>query len=391
MRRVVYRPYLILILFLFSLMSLPAPVSEKIRSVVVCSVAPCWRGLSFIKDATIDFIKVPLPARGQNSGISLVEADKTSQENLILRSQIDTMREWLLFEDRLKEQLERLKALQKNEREDSVNADFFKRRAEELCAALELQIQAVPAKVIFREPASWSSSVWISVGEKDNGTLGQIVIAKNSPVLLGSSLIGVVEYVGKTQSRVRLITDAHLNPSVRAIRGKEQNQYVLEHIEALMFALQVRDDVFSAEEIQGTTHVLSHLKRILGQQVEDKYLAKGALYGSSSPLFRSRSQFLKGVGFNYDFPDEEGPARDLRAGEVYDPLKKREAIGILKAGDLLVTTGLDGVFPAGLRVAIVSKVKSLKEGASSYDIEAVSTAGNLNEINHVFILSPLVK
>jgi cell shape-determining protein MreC len=53
-----------------------------------------------------------------------------------------------------------------------------------------------------------------------------------------------------------------------------------------------------------------------------------------------------------------------------------------------MTTGLDGIFPPGFRVGIVSSVKTLKEGASSYEIEAVSTAGNLDLITHVFVLPP---
>ena len=84
----------------------------------------------------------------------------------------------------------------------------------------------------------------------------------------------------------------------------------------------------------------------------------------------------------------EGPARDLRSGDPYDVARKGETLALLKPGDLLITTGLDGVFPPGFRVAVVSQVQTLKEGASSYELEAISTAGNLDELTHVFVLTP---
>jgi hypothetical protein len=151
----------------------------------------------------------------------------------------------------------------------------------------------------------------------------------------------------------------------------------------------LRQDLFSSlEEGEVFTQQLRQLKNHLLGEIEDYHLAKGELHGTSHPLWRSRAQVLKGVGFNYDFPDREGPARDLRSGEPYGMSRKEGLIPLLKPGDLLVTTGLDGVFPPGFRVALVSTVHVLKEGASTYEIEAVSTAGNLDELTHVFVLPP---
>jgi len=391
MRRVSYRPYVFLILFFLVVMSLPKSASERVRSAVVCSFSPGWRSLSFLKEKTLFFLTLPVSIHSR-SPESVLEMERLSQENQLLRSQIENVRDWLLYEDRIQELAHKHESLSQASVTEGLWKEFFKRRSQELCKALELQICSLPAKVIFREPASWSSTLWINLGENDNKKLGKKIIGKNSPVLLGTSIIGVVEYVGLFQSRVRLITDSSLVPSVRSVRGNEQNRYLLEHLDALNFSLELRDDLFSSEQESSLlAQILFRLKKTLSQGSGDFYLAKGELRGTSNPLWRSRSQVLKGIGFNYDFPDVEGPARDLRSGEPYEASRKKEAISLLLPGDLLITTGLDGVFPPGFRVAIVSKVETLKEGASSYEIEAISTAGNLDELTHVFVLPSLEK
>jgi cell shape-determining protein MreC len=244
---------------------------------------------------------------------------------------------------------------------------------------LELQLQALPARVIFREPASWSSAFWINVGQKDNEALGKSIIAKNSPVLLGSSLVGVVEQVDRRKSRVRLITDAQLVPSERALRGGEQNRFLIKSVETLLSALELREELFpTREDAEQLFKSLVKLKEKLIIPAADLYLGKGELHGTRSPLWRSRSSVLRGVGFNCDFADEEGRARDLR-----DPTP------LLRVGDLLVTTGLDGVFPAGFHVGSIAKIFPLQEGACSYELEAVIAAGRLDELSHVTVLPPL--
>jgi cell shape-determining protein MreC len=390
MRKISYRPYVLLIFFLLSLMSLTQKASEKIRSVMVSSLSPCWRGLNFLKENTCMLAMRPLSQAPQNNQKLQLELERLNQENLLLRAQIENVREWLLYEDRLQELVDRLKTVAASLPDARDKQAFMLRRNRELSAQLDLAVESMPAKVIFRDPSSWSSSLWINVGEKENKALGKKVVAKGSPVLVGTTLVGVIEQVDERQSRVRLVTDSRLTPSVRAVRGSEQNRYLLEHLEALLFALEVRDDfVEMKREIKPVADQLLQLKQFLKLPSKESYLAKGVLSGCSSSHFRTRSQVLRGFGFNYDFADEEGPARDLRTGIPYDIRGNQKAMSILKTGDLLVTTGLDGVFPAGLRVAIVSKVQRLKEGASAYEIEASSTAGNLDELCHVFVLPPV--
>lgn len=197
---------------------------------------------------------------------------------------------------------------------------------------MKISSQAVPARVIFRSPSTWYSSLWINMGYKDNKPDIAPIIAKNSPVLVGSSVIGVIDYAGPHQSRVRLITDSGFTPSVRVLR-RENNT--------------------------------------------ERYLAKGELHGACKPLWRTSGELLRGIGFNYDFSDAKGPAMDLRTDDI------------IKVNDLLVTTGMDGVFPSGFSVAKVTKLYPLKEGDYFYEIEALPTAGQLEDISLVFILAPL--
>ena len=97
---------------------------------------------------------------------------------------------------------------------------------------------------------------------------------------------------------------------------------------------------------------------------------------------------LKGIGFNYNTADEEGPSRSLRTGKPLGVSAAPES-ALIQAGDLLITSGLDGVFPPGIPVAIATKIASLKEGSYSYELEAKPAAGDLNDLQSVFVLPPL--
>lgn len=378
MRKISYRPYLFLIFCLFAALSLPEGTTDRLRSTTIASLAPCSRFLIALKELAV------APHSVKRESLSdPAEIERLHQENLLLRAQIENVREWLLNEDRLQELVEKVKEVASKQVDAKEDRAFLLRRNQDLVAQLDLTLHALPAKVIVRDPSSWSSSLWIDVGERENRVLGKKVVAKNSPVLFGTTLVGVVEQVSEKQSRVRLVTDARLMPSVRAVRGKEQNRFLLEHLDALLFALEAREDLISIPDS------LLKLKQLLQQPMQESYLAKGILAGTQRSHFRTRSQVLRGVGFNADFADREGPARDLRNGVPYGSRNSASSVAILKTGDLLVTTGLDGVFPAGLRVGIVTHVEPLKEGASSYEIEARSTAGNLDELTHLVVLPPL--
>jgi len=283
MRRLSLKPYLFIFATILFVLSISIATTAKLRG------------------AFVAFFKPALNLMGKSEPPSSAALQRMTLENRMLKSE-----------------LKRLK-------------DHF---GDDLGYIFYMDYDIIPAKVIFRAPGTWDSSLWINVGKTTNAQLGRVVVAHNSPVVVGKSVIGVIDYVGEKQSRVRLITDSGLTPSVRAVRT------------------------------QGA--VVHHL-------------AKGELQGSGRPLWRTNEHLLRGIGFNYDFADEAGPARDLQGS----------TLPLIQVNDLLVTTGLDGVFPPGLQVAKVTKVLPLREGDYYYELEAKPTANNLDELSYIFVLKPV--
>ncbi len=299
--------FLSLIGLILFLLSLSTNQTDGIRGIMTSLIAPFWKGFISVKDSTQNLL---------TWGYSKKEEENQTKIQLLTTEY-----------ELLKTQVKQLKKLLGKNREALVSFDY----------------QALPAKVIFRSPSTWDEALWINVGAENNKDSVKEKIVKNSPVVIGKRLVGLIDYVGKRQARVRLITDSQLNPAVRVMR--QQGQIV-------------------------------------------QRLAKGELRGALKIVGKGEYR-LKGVGFNYDYPDEEGPARDLRTGQIKDSLNKSAKIPLIRVDDLLVTSGLDGVFPADLEVATVTKIYPLKEGDYYYQIEAKPCIENLHDLSLVFVIQPI--
>lgn len=385
-----YRSLIFIIVFIFFLMSIPKEITEHMRGHAVALLAPFWKKAS---DGKV-WVKSLFP-----KGRAVFRADK---QNLTIPEEVQRL---LLENERLRMELLRLQSFHEREffveqKLEELKKSLFeveeikkvsRKHYQELTNFLKLQLQAIPARVIYRDPAFWDSSLWVDVGQEDNERLQYDVVLRNSPVMLGPSVVGVVDYVGRRQSRIRLITDLGLNPSVRAVRGHFQNVVLLEHVNALIEALTMRDDLFFSEEFHlSVLQNMRFLQKHLNQDSEEIFLAKGILKGSKKVAYRHPGKILQGLGFNYDFSDDRGYARDLRSGKIIGETNASSPeVPILKVNDLLVTTGMDGVFPEGLRVAEVTKIELLKEGGYVYDLEAKPTAGDLDDLNIVYIMPPV--
>ncbi len=342
-------------------MSRSKETSESIRGFAVSALSPLWRTLSS-------------PAKEENDHHLRLQI-----ENQLLKNECSHLQELLKEAFYLKKEIQQLFS----------TGEVPHHYLNDLKPILKRRLEAVPARVIYRPSTSWNSFFWIDVGQSANENLSRKVIAKNSPVVIGHSLVGVVDYVGKNQSRVRLITDNELFPSVRAVRGYPQAIRLIEVINVLLDNLTQLELLFvDQQEKDFLTQRLEKLQKDLSQGQETLYLAKGELQGCCRPHHRSHGNLLKGIGFNYDFADEKGPARDLRSGIPYKSKPDEPPVALLRVHDILTTTGMDGIFPEGLQVAEVIHIDPLEEGAYYYELQAKPTAGNLDTLSLVFVLSP---
>lgn len=309
MRRPSTRSFLLSIACALALLTLSAGVSSTVRGGFMAVFSPVCKGFSWVKTCATAPVRAIKPRKiigpDGKARNAYDEAQRLSLENLQLSNELDYLRQVVA-------------QYQDSHQSDNIN-------------------RSLPAQVIFRSPNSWSNSLWINVGAAHNAKDSDPILTINSPVVIGQSLVGVVDYVGWRQSRVQLITDSRLHPSVRVLRDQD-------------------------------------------------FLAKGEIHGSSAPLWRCAGQTLKGIGFNYDYPDAYSASRDLRTGQEAGDSGRYGTLSLVKEGDLLVSTGMDGIFPPGLQVAKVTKVHPLHEGSYSFSLEAEPSAGNLLDLSTVFII-----
>ncbi|EPP34481.1 rod shape-determining MreC family protein [Chlamydia ibidis] len=216
-----------------------------------------------------------------------------------------------------------------------------------------------PCRIIYRDPAYWGSSCWVNVGKQQG-------VQKNSPVLSGKFLVGLVDYVGNTQSRIRLITDVGMKPSVVAVRGGIQAWVVKNYARELINHIEKLSDVYILEKDKyEKIFQLEELESLIPCNEENTWLLRGTLSGRGGSLWQPEASILYGEGFF----SSNGKTT-------------------LQIGDILVTTGLDGVFPPGLLVAKVLQIFPPNEGACCFKIEAQSLATDITQ-SHLLILPPM--
>lgn len=342
------KPYLFLFLFFIALFFLPKAASLKMRHLVVSCV----------------------PSHFENKAVDL------EVENMQLKQAVQRLLSWISLDQSSEKDLCEARRLLEI-RGDS----FFERRGRYLAQLIDLQLRGIPAQVIFRQPSFESCQVWLNVGASANQKMGAEIVSVGSPVVVGKVVVGVVEEVLADRCRVRLITDRSLNVSVRCVRGHMQDVQLSESCQLLATQLQTRDELEGARPL---SKVLAAFSKSFETFQKTDFLAKGVVSGNGDSWVGKKGS-LKGEGFQYDFSDEEGPARDVRTGEG-EGVKPKP---LISTGDLLVTTGLDGLFPPDLQVAIVTKIYPLSEGKCAFEIGAQALAPHLNHIKNVTVLPSL--
>jgi cell shape-determining protein MreC len=337
--------YILCFAALLALISIPVPTAMHMRGTTIAALSPTWRLLALTNP--FSWSKEP---DGNLKALQLENQQLKDRINLLEQAYSQTLQ-----------------------------------------MALEEESETPPmaARVVYRPFDNWNHSLWVDVGWENNRNPEYPVIAKDSPVVLGNAVVGVVDCVGKRHSRVRLLTDPGVVPSVRVARGRPESLSLLYSVDELL------DSVNEQPALLGQTpetrlNLLTSLETLkadlLSQEVE-VYLAKGELCGVQGTQWRKHSPLLHGRGFNYDFSDAKGSSRNLRSGKLEDD-PNAAPIALIRPQDLLVTTGMDGIFPPGLRVATVKEVSPLREGAYTYDLTAKPAASSLQTLTTVFILPP---
>lgn len=365
------------------MMSLSRHTSDKMRGKSVSIVASLSEKILSLKHF---FLHPTAPSPFTHLSIE-EEKQRLQLENQILEIEVAYLQEQLHEQLLISSQITQIAPYLPEEAKNL--ADDYQKSLQISLKTIQKRVHAIPARVIFRSFDTWNSFLWINAGESNNKDLLDPVIAKNSPVVMGKAIIGIIDLVEEHQSRVRLISDNRLRPSVRASRGAEEDFLISEQIEKLFHQIHYKKNLpLETEEQNRLSQILLKLKNNLQPFKKTWYLAKGELQGSLFSAKLGQEISLKGIGFNYDFADEEGESRDLRSGKSTGQAPGG-TIPILKINDILITTGMDGIFPPGFEVATVTHVGLLKEGDYFYDLEARPIAGPLEELSLVFVLPPV--
>lgn len=373
---------MIILFILLASLSLSKSTVETFRGSSVSFFSPLWEQMLTIK-TFFSFSGADINAEKLNSQEQI---QHLQLENQLLQIEIADLHHLLHYQKKIQIKIDQF--AEKNPEEAKELEIHYQKALNRMINNLKWQVKAMPARVIFRSFDQWNSAVWINVGSLDNEKESIPIIAKNSLVLIDQAVVGVIDYVGKHQSRVRLITDSSITPSVRAARGGEYDVLMTDYIDNVFHAITPKiANSLSFDEYNLLKQLLSKLKQSLQPFKKSWYLAKGELQGSILPIGYG-PPILKGTGFNYDFSDEEGESRDLRTGKI-NSSNGDAPMSILKVDDVLVTTGMDGIFPPGLKVAQVVKINALKEGDYFYELEAKPIVNNLEELSLVFVIPPL--
>lgn len=230
---------------------------------------------------------------------------------------------------------------------------------------------AITARPLYWDCKGSGHFLWIDVGTSHNRLKKQL-IAQNSPVLFGATVVGVIDQVGSHSSRVRLLSDPALHPSVQAVRGSHRDALMLDHVEAVIERVSREEGAFglSAQHSKCLQTLLQRMRRGLSEGLAAKgaswYFARGILQGSKGAGLL-RHSLVKGLGFTSSYAEE---AR-------------------IALGDILVTTGLDGLFPAGLVVAEVVRIFPVEEGEPTFEFEARLSFQGWDSATALFVLPPL--
>ena len=271
-------------------------------------------------------------------------------QNISLKRQIDSLYEWLLFDQKTNDLVDKTEALKQQANSSPHTKDFFLQKSEFLKNRSLAQLQSISAKVIHRTRLSWYKYCWINVGLEDNKKIGQDIVSIDSPVVQGNALIGIIDKVEKKKSRVLLITDNSNTISIQLLNKRDSN-------EKLVNLLKQASLLAKNEDRSPLLNCIDTIRK---------------KYPTKTP--HNITGEVNGICdlniFNGDIM--------LSARLFCDPKSVK-----LETGDILVTSGLDEIAPQGVEVGIIADIT---EDICSYNLKLLPACDDINKVYFVSVL-----
>jgi rod shape-determining protein MreC len=202
------------------------------------------------------------------------------------------------------------------------------------------------AQILIKDLKPSSFTFWVDIGSNTCQFIG-----KGSPVCFGPYALGIIDYVGKRTSRVRLIADPKLQPSVTAIRGQAARSWMTDILDAFKADEKLQKNT-SQRAIQLIQNELQ--SGALSEELENGYLTGQKRHAGQ--------ELLRGEGFSKE--------------------------SSLQVGDRLITSGLDGMFPKGLIIGKIIEMTPPPPGALSYGVW-IKPIYTKKRPPYVYILPPM--
>lgn len=193
------------------------------------------------------------------------------------------------------------------------------------------QYERLSTLVSLRDPGDWAGFVWVELPNRQSPETWL-----ESPAIVGDCAVGLVDFCRGERCRIRLLSDAQLSLSV----------------------------TIPASQLEGDLAcVPGECPPLVGQ-----------VRGFGGALCNSSGSLLAGEGYIPGPPKSEQWRQPLIEG------KRQFAVG-----DLLVTSGLDGIFPSGLRVGSVESVETARPAQTRY-LFSLKSAIDLHRVSQITLL-----
>jgi hypothetical protein len=230
--------------------------------------------------------------------------------------------------------------------------------------------------IIYRPVSRGGDVVWIRTLEP---------VQKGAAVIIGDCAVGFVDIASGLCARVRLVTDVHSRVSVEVRKQEAKESQMVAYASRFRLASDVAYWKLLAEHglFQGLPN---HLNLIELLNLLEKELTLQGETQKKSDQVQGLQGLLKGGTGTW-----RSQKRGLIAEGFYQevelaPKTQTQKTPSIEIGDLLVTSGLDGRYPPGLRVGYVTAVQAKDAADTLFEVEASVALADFSKEKWVWVL-----